>query len=103
MRSQIKELKHGENGSDSPDYSADYFKIRFATRPTIFIGALSPLWGKQHFSIPSQAIIWKDLDATLKPDVSVLKELSENMIIVIPAEMCQQLAAIDAVVTDEEK
>lgn len=99
----FKRLKQRKKNADNARYANDYVKILSATVPTIFIGGGSPLWGYPYLRIPSQAIVWRTLDATLKPEVTILQEFSENLVIVIPAEMCKKLAAIDPIVPDEKE
>lgn len=98
----LKKLQHRKKNADNAHYPNDYIKILSATVPTIFIGSGSPLWGYPYLRIPSQAIVWKTLDATLKPEVAILQEFSKNLVIVIPAEMCKELAAIDPVMFDKK-
>lgn len=92
----FKRLKQRKKNADNARYANDYVKILSATVPTIFVGDRCPLWGKDYLRIPCSIVEWSALKTAVKPNVALLQQSSENMVIVIPAELCKKLAAIDA-------
>ena len=96
IKSLTKQLKEGNDNPDGCDNNADYLKMLTADIPTIFVGDRCPLWGKDYLRIPRSIVEWSALKTAVKPNVALLQQSSENMVIVIPAELCKKLAAIDA-------
>ena len=96
IKSLTKQLKEGNDNPDGCNNNADYLKMLTADIPTIFVGDRCPLWGKDYLRIPCSIVEWSALKTAVKPNVALLQQSSENMVIVIPAELCKKLAAIDA-------
>lgn len=96
IKSLTKQLKEGNDNPDCGNDNADYLKMLTADIPTIFVGDRCPLWGKDYLRIPRGIVEWSALKTAVKPNVALLQQSSENMVIVIPAELCKKLAAIDA-------